>query len=101
MFKKAVVSVVLGISLMSSIVLWAKSSEDAQVVAKLDVTQQLSISEHNLGEGDFIQQVREQPKAIPFIPTTDDVPMPLLPALGVMVFGLMYFVLRSSRNRIK
>jgi len=46
MFKKAVVSVVLGVSLFSSIALWAQNDEQAAVVAKLDVTHQLSISEY-------------------------------------------------------
>jgi len=101
MFKKAVVSVVLGVSLFSSIALWAQNDEQAAVVAKLDVTHQLSISEHNLGGDRFIQQVGEEKQVIPFLQATDGLPMPLIPALGVMVFGLMYFVLRASRNRIK
>ncbi len=101
MFKKSVISVALGISLFTSVALWAESDEQSAVVAKLDVAQQLSISEHDLGESGFIQQVSDQPQLIPFIPAVEEVPMPLLPALGIMVFGLMYFVLRSSRNRIK
>jgi len=99
MFKKAVVSVVLSVSLFSSLALWAKSDEQPKIVAKLEVTSQLSMSEHNVGGHGFIQQVTED-STLAFI-GPDSMPMPLVPALGVMVFGLMYFVLRSSRNRIK
>ncbi len=101
MFKRLVVSIVLGVSMLSSIALWAKNDRQPTVVAKLDVMHQLSISEHNLGGDRFIKQVSDEPSALSLIQTTDGVPMPFLSVLGILVFGLMYFVLRSSRNGIK
>lgn len=101
MFKQIVVSIVLSVSLLSSIALWAQGSNQPAVVAKLEVTHQLSISEHEQNEAKFIQQVAEEKHILSLMQTKNGVPMPILSALGIMVFGLMYFVLRSSRQRIK
>lgn len=97
MVKKFVVSVILGASLFSSVFLWAKNS-DAPVVAKLNIEQQLSISAYQSGHSQFIQQVSADQGALI---VKNEVAVPLMSVLGLLVFALMYFVLRSSRQRVK
>jgi hypothetical protein len=101
MFKKMVVSVVLGVSLLSSLTLLAKNSDKPVVVAKLHVEHQLSISAHGVGEDIFIQQVSLDKSVLAAGQGGENLPIPLLSGFGVMVFGLMFYVLRSSRQRIK
>jgi hypothetical protein len=99
MFKQLVISVILGVSLLFSVALWAQNSDaKPTVVAKLDVEQQLSLSAHEASEGQFIQQLStdKSPAMV-----KEEVAVPLMSALGLMVFALMYFVLRSSRRRVK
>jgi len=97
MFKKFVVSLILGVSLFSSVFLWAKNS-DVPTVAKLDVEQQLSISAHKTGDDQFAKKVSSDQDASIL---KEKVRVPLMSVLGLLVFGLMYFVLRSSRQRVK
>ncbi|MEE9331431.1 MAG: hypothetical protein V3U89_04285 [Methylophilaceae bacterium] len=101
MFKKVIVSVVLGISLLSSLALLAQNSDKPVVMAKLNVEHQLSISAHGAGEENFIQQVRVDKSVLALGQGRKNLPIPLLSGLGVVMFGLMFFVLRASRQRIK
>lgn len=101
MVKKILVSVVLGALLFVSFSLWAKNNQEQVLVAKLQVENQLSISAHQVGEDRFINQVGAKKDMLEKVQSERNIPMPLLSSFGVMIFGLMYFVLRSSRQRIK
>ncbi|MFW5432075.1 MAG: hypothetical protein ACKE5M_08655 [Methylophilaceae bacterium] len=101
MFKKALVSVTLGVLLLFSLSLWAKSNQEPVLVAKLKVDNQLSISAHQVGEESFISQVGAKKDIPAKVQGEKNVPMSLLSVFGVMAFGLIYFVHRSSRQRIK
>ena len=66
MFKQLVVSIVLGISLLSSVVIWAQNNEEPVIMAKasnLDVAHQLSISEYSKGNDSYVNQVGKATKA--------------------------------------
>lgn len=102
MFKKVIVSVTLGALLLFSLSLWTKSNTvPAMMVATPDVEHQLSISAHESNEESFINQVGAKEGTPVKVQSEKNIAMPLLSSLGVMVLGLMYFVLRSSRQRIK
>lgn len=98
MLKKVLVSVGLGVLLLFSLTLWAQNNQEPVVVASLEVKNQLSISALQLGEDRFISQV-SSPKVIT-VAGKKESPVPLLSSLGVIAFGLIYFVIRSSRQRV-
>jgi len=100
MLKKRILAVILGVSLMSSFMLWANTEVTA--VHQLDVEQQLSISAHDAGEGHFITQVTPKQGVAAIVRDAEgNVTVPFMTGLGFLVFGLMYFVLRASRPRVK
>ncbi len=101
MFKQFAVLTVLSVSLFSSTVLWAKGGDKPVVVAKLDVAHQLSISAHQNGEEKFIEQVSVSRHATPLKQVQKDARVTGLAASGLIGFGLIYFVFRASRRRIK
>lgn len=98
MLKKVLVSVGLGVLLLFSLTLWAQNNQAPIMVASLEVENQLSISALQLGEDRFIGQVG--PKKVVTVASKKDLPAPLLSSFGVIAFGLIYFVIRSSRQRV-
>lgn len=100
MFKQLVIAIVLGVSLFSSIALWAQNEQAPVIVAQLQVERQLSISAHQNGEENFIEQVSVQNQTSSVSQVRNNTRVPVLTMLGVMVFGLVCFVLRVSRKRI-
>lgn len=101
MLKKLFVSMLLGASLFTSMVLWAKADQDAVQVAQLNVNQQLSLSAHADGETSFLNQVGINHKQIVIETNQSPLPMPLSSIIWTMLFGLMFFVVRAVTRRIK
>lgn len=106
MFKKLLVSTVLGVLLFSSFALWAKGN-DALVsvtapvqVAKLEVANQLSISAHQVGEESYIQQVGVLTVKVNHQHGAG-MPMTTVSFLWLMAAALLFFVIRATTRRIK
>ncbi|MGJ8619018.1 MAG: hypothetical protein ACSHWN_01700 [Methylophilaceae bacterium] len=101
MFNKKIVSVVLGVSLLTSLSLGAKDNKPT-VIAKLDVENQLSISAHQAGKSNFINQIGESgQKSAKKEQTLTEVPMSVVSIFWTMAFALLFFVVRVSARRIK
>lgn len=99
-FKKLIVSAVLGVSLLSSAAILAENQHEPVQVAKLEVVNQLSISAHEVGEDNFLQQVgTSQKKAA--AESKAGVPMTTIAFLWIMATGLLFFVVRLTKRRIK
>jgi hypothetical protein len=101
MFKKFIVSVVIGVSLLTSLTLGAKDNKPT-VLAKLDVESQLSISAHQTGQSNFINQIGVSGK----LPAKrnqvlSEVPMSVVSVFWTMAFALLFFVVRVTARRIK
>lgn len=101
MFKKLVVSVVLGVSLLSSLALWAKSKDEPIIVAKIEVKNQLSLSAHQVGEASFINQI--EPSKVKVAEKQDEASLSVTKTsvFWTMAFALLFFVLRGATRRIK
>lgn len=101
MFKKLIVSVLLGASLLTSLTLGAKDNKPT-VIAKLDVENQLSISAHQSGQSNFINQVGVSgKKPAKKDQTLTQVPMSVVSGFWTMAFALLFFVVRVTATRIK
>ena len=100
LFKKLIVSVVLGVSLLSSLAIWAENKQEPLQVAKLDVVNQLSISAHQVGEDSFLQQVGTSKKKAA-VQHKAGVPMSTISFFWIMATGLLFFVVRLAKRRIK
>lgn len=106
MFKKLLVSFILGIALFTSLTIGAKVKDEPTkdkpiLVAKIEVNNQLSISDQQMGETSFINQVsvlkqvdtREKPQ--------ENVPLSVISVFWTMAFGLLIFVIRVTARPIK
>ena len=101
MFKKLITSVVLAVALMTSLTLGARDNKPT-VIAKLDVEHQLSISAHQSGQSNFINQIGvTDKKTVNKGETLTKVPMSLVSGFWTMVFALLIFVARVTARRIK
>ncbi len=101
MFKKLITSIVLGISLVTSLTLGAKDNKPT-VIAKLDVESQISISAHQSGQSNFINQIGvSEKKPSKKDQTLAQVPMSVVSGFWTMVFALLFFVVRVTATRIK
>lgn len=101
MLKKLFVSFVLGASLLTSMVLWAKAEQNTVQVAQLNVEQQLSLSAHEDGDTSFLNQLGVNHKKIVMETNQTPLPMPVSSMIWTMLFGLMFFVIRAVTKRIK
>ena len=103
MLKKLVFSFVLGLTLFTSLTIGAQgkekpNKEEPILVAKIDVENQISISDHEAGQANFINQVgvlKADQK------TQENVPMSVGSVFWTMAFGLLIFVIRVTARRIK
>jgi len=101
MFKKIVVSVVLGVALLTSFALWAKTNDAPTVMAKIDVQDQLSFSAHQAGESTFINQIGDAKHSSAVTQGESKAAMSLVSVLWTMAFALLFFVIRVTARRIK
>lgn len=102
MFKQLAVSIVLGVSLLSSVVIWAQNNEEPVIMAKasdLDVANQLSISEYSKGNDSYVNQVGKPTKAASK-QNSEDISVSMVAGFWVMLFALFVFVTRSSTRRL-
>jgi hypothetical protein len=100
MLKKVLVSVALGSLLLFSLSLWAKTKQEPIQVAAIAVENQLSISAHQAGKEDYLQQVTA-PKTKAINPIDEsNLPVSVISVFWTMAFGLLFFVIKATR-RIK
>lgn len=99
-FKKLIVSAMLGVSLLSSLAIGVENKHEPVQVAKLEVVNQLSISAHEVGGDSFLQQVGAS-KSKSAIQNETGIPMSAASVFWIMVTGLFFFVVRLAKRRIK
>ncbi len=101
MFKKLIISILLGVSLLTSLTLGAQDNKPT-VIAKLDVENQLSISAHQSGQSHFINQIGVSSKqSAKKEEAHSQVPMSVVSGFWTMAFALLFFVVRVTARRIK
>lgn len=101
MLKNLLVSVLLGVSLLVSLGLQAQTEQPAVQVAQLNVEQQLSLSAHADGETSFLNQVGINHKEIVIESNQAGLPVSVSSVIWIMMFGLLFFVVRAVTKRIK
>jgi hypothetical protein len=100
MFKRLVVSAVLGVALLTSFALWAKPSDAPTMVAKIEVHNQLSFSAHEAGESKFISQIGDAKQSETKLGESK-MAMSVVSVFWTMAFALLFFVIRVTARRIK